>query len=47
MEVVNVRQPLDGQAVLVRFALDVHFHQMLEKLFSAATVTATSAVPAV
>ena len=34
MEVVKVRQPLDHQAVLVFFALDVYFHQMLGKPFT-------------
>ena len=34
MEVVKVRQPLGRQAVLVLFALDIHFHQMLGKPFT-------------
>jgi hypothetical protein len=34
MEVVKVRQPLHRQAVLVLFALDVLFHQMLGKPFT-------------
>jgi hypothetical protein len=34
IQVVKVRQPLHRQAMLVFFAFDVHFHQMLEKPFT-------------
>jgi hypothetical protein len=34
IQVVKVREPLHRQAVLVFFALDVHFHQMLEQPFT-------------
>jgi len=34
IQIVKVRQPLHRQAVVVSFAVDVHFHQMLGKPFA-------------